>query len=359
MRHAVIMAGGAGKRLWPASRQSKPKQLIRLLDGKSLLELAVARLEGLFPHERVLVVTNHAYTGQVGDVCDRLPRENIIGEPVGRDTANAIALAAEIIAARDGDATMAVFTADHIILPVDQFVQCVERACRAAEKDPEALVTFGIRPKSPHTGLGYVHCRESVEDGVWPVLGFKEKPDHRTARQYLDDPDHLYFWNSGMFVWRVETIRKTLKEFLPESVEKLAPVSAALEAGEDIGELLAKIYPELPKISIDFAVMEKAPHVLMVELTCDWLDLGSWPDLAKVLAPDADGNAVVAARSAVFDSTHNVIYSEDDHLVAVVGMDDCIIVHTPDATLVCNKSDSQRLKELADQINRQFGRDYV
>ena len=357
MRHAVIMAGGAGKRLWPASRQSKPKQLIRLLDGKSLLELAVERLEGLFPHERVLVVTNRAYTGQVGDFCDRLLRENIIGEPVGRDTANAIALAAEIIAARDGDATMAVFTADHVIRPVDEFARCVERACRAAEKDPEALVTFGIRPTWPHTGLGYVHCGESVEDGVWRVLGFKEKPDHQTARQYWESGE--YFWNSGMFVWRVQTIQRALKKFLPESADGLAPIGQALRTGEDISGLLAKIYPELPKISIDFAVMEKAPHVLMVELTCDWLDLGSWADLAKVLEPDADGNAVVAARSAVFDSTCNVIYSEDDHLVAVVGMDDCIIVHTPDATLVCNTSDSQRLRELVDQINRQFGRDYV
>lgn len=357
MRHAVIMAGGAGKRLWPASRQSKPKQLIRLLDGKSLLELAVERLEGLFPHERVLVVTNRAYTGQVGDFCDRLPRENIIGEPVGRDTANAIALAAEIIAARDGDATMAVFTADHIILPTNRFVQCVERACLAAEEDPEALVTFGIRPTWAHTGLGYVHCGESVEDGVWRVLGFKEKPDHRTARQYWESGEH--FWNSGMFVWRVQAIQRALEKFLPESAAKLAPIGQALRGGEDISGLLAKIYPELPKISIDFAVMEKASHVLMVELTCRWLDFGSWPALAEVLEPDADGNAIVAARSAVFDSTGNVIYSEDDHLVAVVGMDDCIIVHTPDATLVCNKSDSQRLKELVDQINRQFGRDYV
>ncbi len=357
MRYAVIMAGGSGKRLWPASRETKPKQLIRLLDGKSLLEVAVERLEGLFDPERVLVVTSAAYAEQVASFCRRLPRENVIGEPEGRDTANAIALAAEIVAVRDAEATMAVFTADHIIRPADHFRQCVERACQAAEGDPEALVTFGIRPTWPHTGLGYVHCGEAVGEGVRRVLGFKEKPDHRTARHYVESGE--YYWNSGMFVWRVGTIRKALRRFLPESAEKLAPLAEALKAGRDISELLARIYPELPKISIDFAVMEKAPHVLMVELTCRWLDLGSWPSLAEVLVPDPDGNAIVAARSVLLDSNRNVIFSEDDHLVAVVGMDDCIVVHTPDATLVCNKSDSQRLKELVDQIHRQFGRDYV
>jgi mannose-1-phosphate guanylyltransferase len=357
MRYAVIMAGGAGKRLWPASRENKPKQLIRLIGGKSLLELAVERLEGIFPHERVLVVTNAAYVDQVADFCDCLPRENIVGEPEGRDTANAIALAGELIAARDGDATMAVFSADHIIRPVETFRQCVERACRAAEEDPEALVTFGIRPTWPHTGLGYVHCGESMAEGVRRVLGFKEKPDHRTARYYVESGE--YFWNSGMFVWRAETIRNALQRFLPDSARRLAPVGAAAKAGEDVGGLLAKIYPELPKISIDFAVMEKASHVLMVELTCGWLDVGSWPALADVLEPDADGNTIVANRTAILDGSRNVIFSEDGHLVAVVGMDDCIIVHTADVTLVCKKSDSQRLKELVDKIGRRFGSAYI
>ncbi len=357
MRYAVIMAGGAGKRLWPASRENKPKQLIPVIDGKCLLELAVQRLEGLFPPERVLVVTNVAYVDQVAQSCPSLRRENIIGEPEGRDTANAIALAGELISAREKDATMAVFTADHIIRPVDQFRLCVERACRAAEEDPQALVTFGIRPRWPHTGLGYVHCAERIKEGVCRVLGFKEKPDHHTARQYVESRE--YFWNSGMFVWRVETIRKALEELLPESAEKLRPIGPAVKSGQDITGLLAKIYPTLPKISIDFAVMEKAAHVLLVELTCEWVDLGDWPALARVLEADADGNTVVASRTAILDGNRNVIFSEDQHLVAVVGMDDCIVVHTPDATLVCNKSDSQRLKELVEKINRDFGRDYV
>ena len=357
MRYAMIMAGGSGKRLWPASRQTKPKQLISLVDGKSLLELAMDRLSGLFPPERILIVTNASYVYDVCQCLPALPKENVIGEPEGRDTANAIALGAELIAARDADATMAVFTADHIIRPVDEFSKCVGLACEAAEADGEALVTFGIRPTWPHTGLGCVHCGEGAGDGVRRVLGFKEKPDHRTARQYVESGE--YYWNSGMFVWKVQTILKSLAEHLPASAKQLRPVGEAAGAGEDYEELLKQVYPELVKISIDYAIMEKAEHVLMVELTCEWLDVGSWPSLEGILKLDADGNAVAAARVAAIDSNQNIIYSEDDHLIAVLGMDDCVIVHSPDATLVCKKGDSQRLKELVDWIGQHFGSQYV
>jgi len=357
MRYAVVMAGGSGKRLWPASREDKPKQLIPLIGGKCLLELALERLGGLFPPERVMVVTSAAYAQQVCECCAPLPRENVIGEPVGRDTANAIALAAELIAGKDPQATMAVFTADHIIRPAEEFRRCVARACQAAEEDEQALVTFGIRPTFPHTGLGYIHCGQRSGEGVHHVEGFKEKPDHRTARYYVESG--RYFWNSGMFVWKVQTILRTLAEFLPEAAEKFAPVREAIRAGEDLSEVLARVYPELPRISIDFAVMEKAPHVLMVELTCQWLDVGSWPALESVVDLDDEGNAVVADRAAVLDSERNIIFSDDDHLVAVFGIDDCIVVHTSDATLVCRKSDSQRLKELVEWVGQHFGPQYL
>ncbi len=357
MRYAMIMAGGSGKRLWPASRESKPKQLIKLVDGKNLLEVATSRLEGLFGPEQVLIVTNAAYVDSVRDCLTGVPAENVIGEPQGRDTANAIALGAELIAARDPDATMAVFTADHIIRPKEQFDECIERACRAAEDDRGALVTLGIRPTWPHTGLGYIHRGEKINDAVGKVLAFKEKPDHRTARWYVESGE--YFWNSGMFIWNVETIRKALAEFLPATAKRLAPIGELAAAGKDYAAALAEAYPDLEKISIDYAVMEKAPHVQMVELTCEWLDVGSWPAMENILRLDADGNAVAASRAAVLDSDRNIIFCEDDHLLAVLGMDDCIIVHTADATLVCKKDDSQRLKELVDWIGQHFGSQYV
>ena len=357
MRHAVIIAGGAGKRLWPASRLDRPKQLIPLVDGKCLLEVTLNRLTDLFPPERTLVVAGAGYADEICSCYPGLPRENVIGEPEGRDTANAIGLAAEIIGARDSEATMAVFTADHIIKPQEEFRAAIELACEAAESNPEALVTFGIRPKSAHTGLGYIHCGERVGDSVRQVLGFKEKPNHHTARFYFESGE--YFWNSGMFVWRVETILKAMAEFLPAAAGPLANVGKAVAAGEDITELLKRIYPSLPKISIDYAIMEKARTVMMVELPCYWQDVGSWPALADVVKLDADDNAVIAGRAAMFDSTRNVVYSSDDHLVAVVGMEDCIIVHTDNATLVCNKNDSQRLKELLEMISTRFGPGYI
>ncbi len=357
MRYAVIMAGGSGKRLWPASRENKPKQLIRIIDGKCLLELAMERLEGLFDRERILIVTNACYAGDVCNCLSMIQPSNVIREPVGRDTANAIGLAAELIAAKDKDATMAVFTADHIIRPTEQFHQCVEQACRTAEDNPDALITFGIRPTFPHTGLGYIHCAEKFDENVHRVRAFKEKPKHHAARYYVESGE--YFWNSGMFVWKVAAIRNALKKHLPDSAGPLATVGQAAAEGKDIEGLLKKIYPALPKISIDFAVMEKATDVLMVELTCQWLDVGSWPALADVLEPDDEGNTIVASRAVVIDSNQNVIFSDEDHLMAVVGMDDCIIVHTKDATLVCNKSDSQRLKEMVDLISRQFGTVYL
>ena len=358
MAYAVIMAGGAGKRLWPMSRSKRPKQLLPLMSGKSLLELAVERLEGLFAPRDILVVTNAEYTDQVAAALPRLPAENIIGEPEGRDTANAIALATEILAAKDEQATMAVFTADHVIRPVECFAGAIRAALTACQEHGDALLTFGIRPTWPHTGLGYVHCGETLSEGVYHVLGFKEKPDHGTARRYVEGGK--YFWNSGMFVWKVATIRQALQRFLPDSCGKLAAVGQAVRQGRDYAPVLAGVYPGLERISIDYAVMEKADKVLMVELNCEWLDIGSWPALETVTELDEEGNVVLARSACLLDSARSIVVSEDDsHLLAVLGMDDCIVVHTPDATLVCNKSDAQRLKELVEAIEKQFGGKFV
>ena len=357
MRYAVIMAGGAGRRLWPLSRNKRPKQLLRLIGGKSLLEMAVERLDGLFQPKNILIITGAEYADQIAEALPQLPRENIIGEPQGRDTANAIALGAELLNAQDKDATMAIFTADQVIRPADAFAKAVRTACDAAEHNPGALLTFGIRPTWPHTGLGYIHCGETLENGVYHVEAFKEKPDHQTARRYVESGRH--YWNSGMFVWKVSTIRRAMEQFLPNSLQMLAPVGEAVRRGEDYTATLTKIYPKLEKISIDYAVMEKAGKVLMVELGCEWLDVGSWPSLENVINLDESDNVVVAQNVVILDSFRNIIVSDNDHLLAVLGMDDCVIVHSDDATLVCNKSDSQRLKELVAEIEKTYGQRYL
>ena len=353
MRHAIIMAGGAGQRLWPLSRAKRPKQLLELISGKSLLALAVERIKGLFEPENILIVTNAEYADAVADAVTDLPPANIIGEPMGRDTANAVGLGACVIARRDPEATMAVFTADHIIRPVDAFCDAVRRACEAVEAHPNALATFGIRPTWPHTGLGYVHRGEKLAESVYKVVSFKEKPDHITARRYVESGQ--YYWNSGMFVWKVPTILEALRTYLPDSAEKLSRAAQA----DDLCGSLADTYPTLQKISIDFAVMEKATDVIVVELGGEWLDVGSWPALAAVSEIDEDGNTIVAQRTCLLDGERNVIVSEDEHLIAVLGMDDCIVVHSKDATLVCNSNESQRLKELVERLRAKYGEQYL
>ncbi len=357
MRYAVIMAGGAGKRLWPLSRQHRPKQLLRLIDGKSLMEIAVERLEGVFEPEQIFIVTNAEYVDQITEVLPEIPAENIIGEPEGRDTANAVALAAELLSVRDENATMAVFTADHIIRPVDCFAKTVEAAMIAAENNPESLLTFGVRPTWPHTGLGYVECGEELSEGVSKVVSFHEKPDHPTARKFVESGN--FFWNSGMFVWTLKAIRDAFGKYLPDSIEKLAPVVEAARKGEDITAPLAEVYPTLEKISIDYAIMEKAQSVLMVQLNCEWIDLGSWPALEEVVDPDDQGNSIITKNHVIVDSFRNIIVGQEDHLMAVMGIDDCIIIQSPDATLVCKKSDSQRLKNLVEAVNKHYGSKFI
>ncbi len=358
MRYAVVMAGGSGKRLWPMSRRSYPKQLLRLTGDKSLLELAMRRLEGLFEPENSYVITNVEYAAAVRQQLAFIPAANVIEEPEGRDTCNAIALTAEILAGKDERGTMAVFTADHIIRPEDAFRRVVARSMEAAEADPKALLTFGIRPSWPHTGLGYLRRGDEIADGVFTVRSFHEKPDHATARKFLGSGE--YFWNSGMFTWTLDAIRGAVRKYVPETAQALEVVSAAVSRGEEYMPIVRDVYPGLEKKSIDYAVMEKSEEVAMTELGCEWIDLGSWGAMEDVLESDKDENVIRARQNKVMDSRHNVIVSsDDDHLIAVAGLEDCVVVHTPDVTLVCNRSAAERLKDIVDSVDDTFGGRYT
>ncbi len=355
MRHAVIMAGGAGTRLWPLSRKRRPKQLLRLFEGRSLLQLARERLAGLFEPANIWVITSADYIDQVAAALPDVPRENLIGEPMGRDTANAIGLAAQMLAQRDNDATMAVFTADHIIRPQERFAGAIRNGLAAAEAHPDSLVTFGIKPDSPHTGYGYLHRGAELGAGVYRVAEFKEKPDLLTAEQYLASGE--YYWNSGMFAWRVGAIVAEIERLLPENARGLAELAdnwrewgATEEAGRRFGNL--------KKISIDFGVMEQAGSVLVVEMDCDWLDLGSWLSIAGTREVDGDGNVSIASRALVMDGADNVLVSEDDHLLVVLGVSDLVVVHSEDATLVCRRDQVERIKELVECRQAAFGEEY-
>jgi mannose-1-phosphate guanylyltransferase len=353
VRHAVIMAGGSGTRLWPLSRAARPKQLLDVVaeDGggvHSLLVEAFGRMRALLPADRIWVCTAARYGEQVRAALPELGADRLVLEPEPRDTANAVGLAAALVADADPEAELAVVSADHLIRPVERFAAALDTAFAAVERRPDALVTLGIRPTHPATGFGYVERGAATEvPGVAEAASFREKPDRATAEEYL--ASGRYLWNSGMFVWRARTVLDALADHLPATAEGLRRIVAA-EPGPARDAVLAEVFPTLERISVDYAVLEPAAarpgRVLVADLDVEWLDVGSWPALAQTLPADAGGNAV-RAKLIALDSAGNVVVSDDpDHLVAVVGVRDSVIVHTADVTLVCPIAEAERVKQL-------------
>jgi mannose-1-phosphate guanylyltransferase len=362
VRHAVIMAGGSGTRLWPLSRAARPKQLLDVVaeDGggaHSLLAEAFARLQAVLPTENIWVCTAARYGEQVRAALPELGAERLILEPVARDTANAVGLAAALVADLDPDAELAVVSADHVIRPVERFAAALGTAYDVLATRPGALVTLGITPTGPATGFGYVQRGAGTAvPGAFEAAAFREKPDLATAEEYLASGEYL--WNSGMFVWRAQTVLDALADHLPESAEGLAKI-VAVPAGPERDAVLATVFPTLPKISVDYAVLEPAAtepgRVLVVDLDVDWLDVGSWPALAGTLETDAEGNAV-RGTAVLLDSSGNVVFSDDpEHLIALVGVRDSVVVHTGDVTMVCPMADAERVKQLLAEAERRHG----
>lgn len=355
MDYAVIMAGGTGKRLWPLSRKKRPKQVLKLFNGQTLLRRCFQRLSPIFDTERIIILTNAAYAGLVADNLPELPADNIIAEPAVRDTAGAIGLAATVLAKHDSNATMAVVTADQLIEPAEPIQKAIKDALVFVNNNPEAMITFGIKPTFPDTNLGYVKCTDgrrypACENKIYSVADFKEKPDEKTAGRYLTAG--RYFWNSGMFVWKAETILSNLAKFLPQATEPLAKIGADW-AGPNRQSALGEWFVKLPKISIDYAVMEKTDNVYAIKLDCRWLDVGSFSTLADALPSDADNNTVAAVSSRFLDCKGNIVITENaGHLIAAVGIENLIIAHSPDVTLVCPIDQADRLKQFLDMMER-------
>jgi len=359
MRYVLIMAGGSGKRLWPLSRQDMPKQLLRVVGGKSLLRIAYERLDGIVPADQVLVCTGADYADIVASELPELKPANILGEPEGRDSLNAVAWPAAVVAARDSDAVMAVVTSDHLMHPVSAFQSALLEAFEVAESGEDFLVTFGVVPTAPHTGYGYLRRGEILPNhaDVFSVIEFKEKPDLATAEEYLATGE--YWWNSGMFVWRARTFLDQLEALQPKTHTAVQALAAAPYR-------LSEIYPELLKISVDYAVMEPvsrgegSAQVVAVRLPITWHDVGGFAALSEQLPRDERGNAIHGV-SVLVDARDNLVINnaEDGRVVAVVGLTDTVIVQTPQITLVCPITEAERIKELVAEVTAKLGGGYA
>ena len=362
MDYAVIMAGGTGKRLWPLSRRKRPKQVLKLFDGQPLLRLCFERLRPIFDIQNIIVLTNADYAELIRESLPELPANNVIAEPVVRDTAGAIGLAATILSKIDTEATMAVVTTDQLIEPPNLLQQAMKDAVTFIADNPGGMITFGIKPTLPSTQLGYIKfgdVREypSCASTIYSVQAFKEKPDEKTAKEYLSTGQYL--WNSGMFVWKARTIITNLAKFLPEATEPLRRIQDDWDSPKQ-QQTLQQWFPKLPKISIDYAVMEKAANVYTIKLDCCWLDIGSFNVLADIISPDKSNNTIVAAQSELLDCKNNVVITEDQsHLIAAIGLENIVIAHSPDATLVCRADQTHRLKELLELIEKSKGQKFL
>jgi mannose-1-phosphate guanylyltransferase len=357
-RYVVIMAGGRGERFWPLSREKRPKQLLTLLGKRSFLQQTVDRVLPLVPLKNIFVITNAAQAKEVGRQLPKLPRANIVAEPVGRDTCPAVTLGAALVGARSTTAVMAVLPADHVIREETRFQQ-VLRDCFDLAGRGQAIVTIGIQPTEPATAYGYIRVGEPLP----PPQGgkgfrttfhraekFVEKPDLARALEYVGSG--RFRWNAGMFIWSFVTITEALQKYQPEIYEACRRWFDVADRPARLARVLSRDYPRLRKASIDYALMEHAQNVVVADADFGWDDLGSWNALARHLKPDAEGNVALGELVHV-DAARNIVVdarTKQRTPIAMVGQRDTILVLTDDAALVADKSQSQKLKELVRKL---------
>jgi mannose-1-phosphate guanylyltransferase len=346
------------------SRASLPKQLIPFIDGRSLLEVAYDRFDQFIDADHRFVCAGKRHREVILSAMPRLDESRFLGEPMGRDTLGAVGFSAAVLACRDPEAVIAVSTADHLIQPEEEFRRVVAQGFEIVEQQPDTLVTFGITPTSPATGFGYLELGDALTDTARIVKVFREKPHLELAEQYLRaGPDH-YLWNSGMFVWRAQTLLDCIRRYEPDVHDRLLQIGEAWDTPAR-DEVLQSVFPELKKISVDYAVMEPASkdtavQVAAVPMDLSWLDVGSWPSFAETRPVDEHGNAIAAVTRELMETSNCLVASSDpEHLVTAIGCEDLIIIHTENATLVCRKDAAENIKDLQKAVEERFGGKYT
>lgn len=342
---ALIMAGGIGARFWPRSKEKTPKQLLRILGENTMIQDTVARLNGIIPKENIYIITNKIQKQEIQKQLPSIPIENILEEPFGRNTAACIAYASVIIREKSADAVTIVLPADHIIKDTSAFNKTLIAAADFAYKSG-GLVTIGIMPTRPETGYGYIQIDDSVvSDNIHKVLTFAEKPNYATAVRFLESGDFL--WNSGMFIWRIDSIFEEIRKYMPELYESLEKIKQDLYS-PNFDELLLQIYGQLRSISIDYGVMEKSQKVFLIKGNFGWSDVGSWEEVYQLSPKNEDGNAIVG-KVFTDGTSESYIYSPDK-FTAVIGAENFIIINTDDALLVCRRDRAQDVKKVIDHL---------
>jgi len=360
MLHAIVMAGGSGTRFWPASRAGLPKQLLPLAGEKTLLQDTVERLAGLVPPERMMIVTSARLLDAVRDQAGGVPEAGLVGEPCKRDTAPCVGLAALLVARQDPDAIMAVMPSDHVIRPAADFRRAIAQAAAMVEAAPGRLVTFGIRPTYPAESFGYIQQGRPLpvgpgEAAAHAVARFREKPPASVAAEYLAAGDSL--WNAGIFVWRASTILAALDERQPECMVHLRRIAAAWD-GPDRDRVFADEFAAIKGISIDYAVLEHAADVAVIEAPFAWDDLGGWSAVARQRGADTEGNTVVGRHLGI-DTVRTVVHSTGDHLIVTLGLADVLVVNTPDATLVASRAHEEAVRRVVTELENRGWKEYL
>jgi mannose-1-phosphate guanylyltransferase len=359
MLHAVIMAGGTGTRFWPLSRAARPKQLLDLTGGRTMIQATVDRLGQLAPAERTWIITNRSLVEPIADQLPQLDTRRIVGEPCKRDTAPAIGLAAMLLLADDPSATMVVMPADHLIQPPDEFQRAIGEAAAIVDEQPQTLVTFGIKPTYPAESFGYIERGQRRGDGgqgaAFAVKRFREKPARSVAEEYLASGQ--FYWNSGIFVWKARTILDALERLEPAICDHLEVIQNHLGKPE-FPAVFDREFSAIRGKSIDFAVMEHYQPVVVIEAPFTWDDVGSWQSLARAAGADDAGNTVIGKHIGI-RTAGSIIRGTPDHLLVTLGLTDAIVVHTPDATLVADKHQEEAIREVVKALEERGWREYL